>query len=73
MKILEQRKFDSKQTIRAHHDGMNFVFKLDAIQSGEPQAVIGAYVDMLNNVQLVILSSHYGILIQQTLKEVGIL
>lgn len=73
MKILEQRKFDSKQTIRAHHDGMNFVFKLDAIQSGEPQAIIGAYIDMLNTVQLVFLSSHYGLLIQQMLREAGIL
>lgn len=73
MKFCEQRRFDSKQTIRAHHDGMNFVFKLDAIQSGEPQAVIGAYIDMLKNVQLVILSSHYGLLIQQTLREAGTL
>ena len=66
MKIIERQKFDSIDTVRLAHDGMNFIVSESAAMSDVPQ-LIGSYVDVLGTLQLVFSNSLYGVLIKNAI------
>lgn len=66
MKIIERQKFDSIDTVRLVHDGMNFIVSESAAMSDVPQ-LIGSCVDALGTLQLVFSNSLYGVLIKNAI------